>query len=34
MDSLTVRENIAVPLTLLHEAEREIDRKIDEQHAI
>ena len=30
LDSLTVRENIAVPLTLLHEAEREIDRKIDE----
>ena len=30
LDSLTVRENIAVPLTLLHKPAQEIDRKVKE----
>ena len=30
LDSLTVRENIAVPLTLLHKPANEIDRKVKE----
>ena len=30
LDSLTVRENIAVPLTLLHKPTQEIDRKVKE----
>ena len=30
LDSLTVRENIAVPLTLLHKPAKEIDRKVNE----
>lgn len=30
MDSLTVRENIAVPLTLLHKPAKEIDKKVKE----
>ena len=28
LDSLTVRENIAVPLTLLHKPAKEIDKKV------
>ena len=30
LDSLTVRENIAVPLTLLHKPAKEIDKKVKE----
>lgn len=30
LDSLTVRENIAVPLTLLHKSAKEIDKKVNE----
>ena len=29
LDSLTVQENIAVPLTLLHESAKTIDKKSD-----